>query len=198
MFKRLKKELQINIDNKKGHLFLGDDKKDIRLLMLRPIDLIEFSEFAGANADDILIWSGKTIGKEFMEKYFYEKDWSIETLPVKKEVFLGVLEGLALMGFGYLNGIFKKDHILVDIYESLSKEEKENIMAKNLCLINQGILNGILEILGFEAEGEEVECVLLDDERCRFKFTLLETEIPAELIDEEREPEAISDFLSSL
>jgi predicted hydrocarbon binding protein len=198
MFKRLKKELQINIDNKKGHLFLGDDKKDIRLLMLRPIDLIEFSEFAGANADDILIWSGKTIGKELMENYFYEKDWSLEPLPVKKEVFLGVLEGLALMGYGYLNAVFQKDHVLVDIYGSLSEEEKGNIMAKNLCLINQGILNGILEALGFEAEGEETECVLLDDDRCRFKFTLLETDIPEELTDEEKQPEAISDFLSSL
>jgi len=198
MFKRIKKELQINIDNKKSHLFLGDDKKHIRLLMLRPIDLIEFSEFAGANADDILIWSGKTIGKEIMDKYFYEKDWTVEEIPVRKEVFLGVLEALALMGFGYIDATFKKDHIFVSIYGSLAEEEKENIMAKNLCLITQGILNGVLETLGFESEGEEIECVLMDDDRCRYKFTFLETEVPEELVDEERQPEAISDFLSSL
>ncbi|MFO7796368.1 MAG: hypothetical protein ACQERB_11805 [Promethearchaeati archaeon] len=198
MFKRIKKELQINIDNKKSHLFLGDDKKDIRLLMLRPIDLIEFSEFAGANADDILIWSGKTIGKEIMDKYFYEKDWTVEEIPVRKEVFLGILEALALMGFGYIDAAFKKDHLLVNIYGSLAEEEKENIMAKNLCLITQGILNGVLGTLGFESEGEEIECVLMDDDRCRYKFTFLEIEMPDELTDEERQPEAISDFLSSL
>ncbi|MBD3196176.1 MAG: hypothetical protein GF317_14050 [Candidatus Lokiarchaeota archaeon] len=194
----MKKELQIKIDDNKSHLYLGDKKKDIRLLMLRPIDIMEFSEFAGTNADDILIWSGKSIGKEMIEKFFYEKDWSLEPLPVKKEVLLGVLEGFALMGHGYLTATFKEDHIFISIYEPISQAEKENIMAKNLCLINQGILNGILESLGFDAEGEEVECVLLEDERCRFKFTLLGIDIPEELTDEDRKPEAISDFLSSL
>ncbi|MFX1490411.1 MAG: hypothetical protein ACFFBI_14765 [Promethearchaeota archaeon] len=47
MSKRLKKDLQINIDEKTGQLFFGDKKKDLKLLMLRPIDIIEFSEFAG-------------------------------------------------------------------------------------------------------------------------------------------------------
>jgi predicted hydrocarbon binding protein len=198
MFKRLKKELNIKIDEKEGHLFLGDKKKDLKLLMLRPIDIIEFSEFAGANADDILIWVGKTLGKDLIEKYFYGKDWSVEMLSLRKDVFLGILEGLALLGYGYLIGTFKKDHILVSNYNPLASEEKGNIMAKNLCLVTQGILNGILETLNFEVEGEEVECVLLDDERCVFKFDLLTEEIPEKFIDEEEKPEAISDFLSSL
>ena len=85
MYKRLKKELQINIEDKDGHLFLGEKKKDIRLLMLRPNEILEFAEFAGSNADDILIWVGKTLGKSLMEKYFYEKDWSNENMATKKE-----------------------------------------------------------------------------------------------------------------
>lgn len=200
MFKRIKKEKsEVQIDEEKGHLFLGDEKKDIRLIMLRPIDVLEFCEFCGTNADDIIIWAAKNgIGKETMEKYFYNKDWSQVELAVKKDVFLGVLEALTLMGYGYVTATFKKDSIFVSVYNPLAEEEKDNIMAKNLCLINQGIISGILEILGFEIEGEEVECVLFDDPRCRFKFDLFNMEIPDSLIDEERGPEAISEFLESL
>ncbi|MEJ2249748.1 MAG: hypothetical protein P8Y70_13390 [Candidatus Lokiarchaeota archaeon] len=198
MFKRLKKELTIKLDEKEGHLFLGDKKIDIKLLMLRPTDIMEFSEFAGANAEDILIWVGKTLGKEIVEKYFYGKDWSVETIALRKDVFLGVLEGLSLLGYGYLIGTFKKDHILVSNYQPLASDEKENIMAKNLCLVTQGVIAGILEVLNFDIEGEEIECVLLENERCLFKFELLTEEIPDELIDEEEKPEAISDFLASL
>ena len=90
MFKRLKKELQINIEEKDGQLFLGEKKKDIRLVMLRPNEIMEFCEFAGTNADDILIWVGKTLGKALMDKYFYNKDWSTESMPTKKEVILGM------------------------------------------------------------------------------------------------------------
>jgi len=32
MFKRLKKELQINIEEKEGHLFLGEKDKEMRLI----------------------------------------------------------------------------------------------------------------------------------------------------------------------
>ena len=65
MFKRSKKQAQISVDEKKGHLFLAGAKKDLRLLMLRPIELIEFCEFAGANSEDIIIWVyyGSNFGK---------------------------------------------------------------------------------------------------------------------------------------
>ncbi|MFX1525133.1 MAG: hypothetical protein ACFFCC_16620, partial [Promethearchaeota archaeon] len=153
MEKRLKKELQINIDEKRGQLFFGDKKKDIKLLMLRPIDLIEFSEFAGTNADDILIWVGKTTGREFIDKFFYSKDWSSETMDIKKEVLLGSLEALGLMGFGNLIGRFKKDHIIIDVEDSLACEERDNIMAKNLCLLYQGIFNGLFDVLQMDVTG---------------------------------------------
>ncbi len=200
MFKRLRREsTEITQDEEKGHLYLGNPDKDIKLLMLRPIDILEFCEFAGTNADDIIIWTGKTIGKELVGKYFYEKDWSGVDLAAKKETFKGVLEGLVYMGYGYVHSTVKKDHIFVSIYNPLSHEERDNIMAKNLCLMNQGIISGILDVLGFDVlESEEVECVLLDDDRCRFKFSLMEAEFPPELIDEDKEPEAISDFLTSL
>jgi predicted hydrocarbon binding protein len=200
MFKRLKKELGINVDEDTRQLYLGKKKKDLRLLMLRPLDIIEFAEFAGTNADDIIIWVGKTIGTDFLKKFFYEKeDWDQESLLTRKETILGSLEALILMGYGYLTGTVKKDHILISVYESAVLEEEENVMAKNLCLLYQGIFQGILEALGFEVEGEEIECVLKGGKRCTFKFDLLIEEFPDELVDEEVESaEAISDFLGSL
>ncbi len=197
MSKRLKKELQIMIEEKAGQLFFGDKKKDLRLLMLRPIDLIEFSEFAGANADDILIWVGKTLGRAYMEKFFDNKDWSSETLALKKEVIIGNLEALELMGYGELTGVFKKDHMLIKVSDSLAKEESDNIMAKNLCLLYQGIFLAIFETLLIDVDGEEIECVLLGHEKCVFKFQFIGKELDDSLIDEDSE-ENVSEFLSTL
>lgn len=195
MSKRLKKELQIMIEEKLGQLFFGDKKKDLRLLMLRPIDLIEFSEFAGTNADDILIWVGKTLGRSYLEKFFHNKDWSTETMATKKEVILGNLEAMELMGYGELKGAFKKDSILISVAESMASEEKDNIMAKNLCLLYQGIFGGIFETLLIDVDVEEIECVLLGHERCVFRFELLGGELEEDLVDSE---EVVSEFLSKL
>lgn len=197
MSKRLKKDLQIMIDEKTGQLYFGDKKKDLRLLMLRPIDLIEFSEFAGTNADDILVWVGKTLGRTFTEKFFYDKDWSSETMATKKEVVLGILEAVELTGFGEFTGVFKKDHILFKVSDSMASEEKDNIMAKNLCLLYQGIFSGMLETLQIDVDGEEIECVLLGNEQCVFKFDFIAEELEDRLVDEDSE-EKVSGFLSTL
>lgn len=197
MSKRLRKEQNIMIDEKMGQLFFGEKKRDLKLLMLRPIDIIEFSEFTGTNADDILIWVGKTLGKTFVEKIFYSKDWSAETMTTKKEVVNGTIEALELMGYGQIKAVFKKDHILIEIEESLSCEEKDNIMAKNLCLLDQGIFLGLFEVLQLDVDGEEIGCVLLGDEKCTYKFYFLSGEIDDSLVDEASE-ETVSEFLSTL
>ena len=198
MFKRLKKELQINIEEKEGQLFLGDKSKDMRLVMLRPNEIMEFCEFAGTNAEDILIWVGKSLGKIFLEKFFSNKDWSNAPLATKKEVVLGTLEALTLMGYGGLTGMFKKDHIIINVYDSLATQEIGNILAKNLCLLYLGIFNSIFDILGIEVDGSEVECVLTGGEKCSYKFDLLSEEIDSTLIDEQLSDAAVSDFLASL
>jgi len=198
MFKRLKKELQINIEEKDGQLFLGEKNKDMRLVMLRPNEIMEFCEFAGINADDILIWTGKSLGKLFMEKFFYHKDWTNELMATKKEVVFGTLEALMLMGYGGLACMFKKDYIIINAYESLAVQEKENIMAKNLCLLYLGIFNGILEELCIDVDGKEVECVLTGGKKCSFRFDLLTEEIEARLVDADLSDETVSQFLASL
>lgn len=198
MIKRLKKELQINIEEKEGLLFLGDKDKDMRLVMLRPNEIMEFCEFAGTNAEDILIWVGKSLGKIFMEKFFSNKDWSSEVMATKKEVVLGTLEVMMLMGYGILTGLFKKDHIIINVYESLATQEKGNIMAKNLCLLYLGIFNSFFDVLGIDVNGEEVECILTGGDKCSYKFDLLVDEIDDSSVDDDMSDLAVSDFLASL
>jgi predicted hydrocarbon binding protein len=198
MIKRLKKELHINIEEKEGQLYLGDKDKDMRLVMLRPNEIMEFCEFAGTNAEDILIWVGKSLGKIFMEKFFSNKDWSSEVMATKKEVVLGTLEVMMLMGYGMLTGIFKKDHIIINVYGSLATQEKGNIMAKNLCLLYLGIFNSFFDVLGIDVDGEEVECVLTGGVKCSYKFDLLVDEIDKNLVDADMSDLAASDFLASL
>lgn len=198
MFKRLKKELQINIEEKEGQLFLGEKNKDMRLVMLRPNEIMEFCEFAGTNADDILIWTGKSLGKIFMTKFLYNKDWTKELMTTKKEVIFGTLEALMLMGYGSLACMFKKNHIIINAYESLAVQERENIMAKNLCLLYLGIFNGVFEELGIDVDGKEVECVLTGGKKCSFKFDLLTEEIEDRLIDDDLSDAKVSEFLTSL
>ncbi|MFW9952524.1 MAG: V4R domain-containing protein, partial [Candidatus Thorarchaeota archaeon] len=144
------------------------------------------------------IWVGKTLGKSFMEKFFYNKDWSTESMATKKEVVLGSLEVLMLLGYGGLTGTFKKDHLIINVYDSLAVEDKENIMAKNLCFLYQGVFVGFLEALGIDVEGKEIECILTGGDKCSFRFDFIGTEIDDKLVDEEISDEAVSEFLASL
>jgi predicted hydrocarbon binding protein len=159
---------------------------------------MEFCEFTGTNAEDILIWVGKSLGKLFIEKFFSNKDWSTATMETKKEVVLGTLEVLMLMGYGVITGMFKKDQIIINVYESLATQEVGNIMAKNLCLLYLGIFNSIFDVLGIDVEGSEEECVLTGGEKCSYKFDLLSEEVNDALVDEQFSDAAVSDFLASL
>jgi len=195
-FKKTKRDDQIIIDEKKGQLYVGN--KDLRLLMLRPIDIIEFTEFAGTNAEDIILWVGKTIAKYFIEKLFPGENLSNEDLLTKKEVVLSILETFEHLGYGILNAVFREKEIYIHVHEPVISDEKENIMAKNVCILYQGIFSGILEQLEIDVEGEETECALLGGEHCIFKYSLLTGEFGDEIIDPLEGEGHISDFLKSL
>ena len=129
---------------------------------------------------------------------FTKKDWTSESFLTRKEVFLGVLEAMDLMGYGEFNTLFKRDSLLISVDGPLAIEEKENIMAKNLCLIYLGLFSGALETLKFDVEGEEIECVLLGAEKCVYKFNLIGGVFDSSIVDPEPSTEAVSDFLSTL
>ena len=182
MFKRGKKDILINIDDKSGQLYLGD--KDLRVLMLRPIDLIEFAEFAGSSAEDILIWVGKTVGKHLCNRLIPNIAWANENLSIKKQAIIGILDTLENLGYGVIKARFSKDSAEIYVFDPLSSAEQTNIMAKNICLIYQGIFHGLFENMEVEVDGQEVACFLLGDDACVFKYDLLSDEFDDADVDD--------------
>lgn len=201
MYKGFKKKKGVNlqVDDKRGHLYLSSEESP-RLLMLRPIDVIEFAEFGGANAEDILIWVGKTIGKYFLEESeLSEEELASMSMSEKKEMLLDVLDILQQLGYGVLTLTCKKSDIFIRVDEALTQDEKDNIMAKNLCYLYQGIFNGIIEFLQIDADGTEEECSLMGGDACIFRYEMLIDEFDDEDIDEEKsKEEGITGFLGSL
>ena len=192
-----KKSDEIVVDEKRGHLYLGD--KELRLIMLRPIDLVELLEFAGANADDILIWVGKKISSIICEKLIFGDDVKNDSLSEKKLIFNDVLDTIEHLGYGSLITNFGKNKITVIVDDPISGEEKGNIMAKNICIFYQGIFNGVLEYIGIDVQGEETHCKLLGDAACVFEFTLLLDEFGEEDIDNEKDTtKYVQDLLGTL
>jgi len=71
-------------------------------------------------------------------------------------------------------------------------------MAKNICVLYQGIFTGFFESLNMDVDGEETECCLLESDKCVFKYDLLVDEFEDEDVDPDETDESISDFLSTL
>lgn len=176
-----KKSDDIVVDEKRGHLYIGET--DLRLIMLRPIDLVEFTEFAGTNSSDILIWVGKTVSSIICEKIISGDDVKNDPLSEKKLIFNDVLDTFEHLGYGTLTTKVEKNKIIVTVDDPISAEEKDNISAKNICSLYQGIFNGVLEYIGLDVQGEETQCKLLGADACVFEFTLLLEEIPDKDID---------------
>ena len=192
-----KKSDNIVVDEKRGHLYIGD--RDLRLIMLRPIDLIEFIEFAGTNAEDIIVWVGKNISSIVCEKLIFGDDVKNDSLSEKKLIFNDVLDTFEHLGYGSLITKFGKNKIAVIVGDPISGEEKGNIMAKNICIFYQGIFNGVLEYIGIDVQGEETYCKLLGDKACVFEFTLLLDEFGEEDIDNDGDTDKnVQDFLGTL
>lgn len=195
--RKSKKSDDIVVDEKRGHLYIGDT--DLRLIMLRPIDLVEFTEFAGTNAEDILIWVGKNISSIICEKLIFGDDVKNDSLSEKKLIFNDVLDTFEHLGYGSLITKFGKNKIAVIVGDPISGEEKGNIMAKNICIFYQGIFNGVLEYIGIDVQGEETYCKLLGDKACVFEFTLLLDEFGEEDIDNDGDTaKNVQDFLGTL
>ena len=109
-----------------------------------------------------------------------------------------MLETIEQLGYGALSARFKKDHVFITVNDPLPANEKDNIMAKNICVLYQGIFNGFFESLNIDVDGDETECCLLESENCVFKYDLLVDEFEEEDIDPDETDESISDFLSTL
>ncbi len=172
MFKRSKKIEIAEVDEETGHIYLKNSK--LPLLMLRPEELIEFGELAGSEAEDILLWVGKSIGKTIFKEIIGDQDLSDAKIRVKMNATSTILDRLQNLGFGVMVLNHDKEKIIIDIANPLAKDYVDNIMAKNICILYSGIFSGFMEEMGIDSEVEEVNCVLKGADMCSFKFELEE------------------------
>ena len=132
-----KKSDEIVVDEKRGHLYLGD--KELRLIMLRPIDLIEFTEFSGGG-EDILIWVGKNISSIICEKLIFGDDVKNDTLSEKKLIFNDVLDTFEHLGYGSLITKFEKNKIIVIVDDPISGKRRVILWPKTYVFSIRGFL----------------------------------------------------------
>lgn len=172
MFKRAKKVESAEMEEDTFHLFLKSSK--LPLLMIRPEELIEFGEFAGSEAEDILLWVGKSIGQTIFKEIIGEQDVTDAKLQVKMNIITTILDKLQSLGFGVMVLNHDKDKIIIDVANPLAKGHLDNIMARNICIIYSGMFNGMMDKVGIDSESDEINCVLRGAELCSFKFELEE------------------------
>ncbi|MCK4280497.1 MAG: hypothetical protein KAX10_00150, partial [Candidatus Lokiarchaeota archaeon] len=143
MFKRVKKVENVVLDEEKSHIYLKDT--NLPLLMIRPEELIEFGELAGSESVDILIWVGKSIGKSIAKEFIKTSDVVSLKFREKMKIINSILEILQSLGYGILVLNYGKGNITIDVGNPLAKDYIGNIMAKNICIIYNGIFTGLLE-----------------------------------------------------
>ncbi len=168
MFKRVKKVENVVLDEEKSHIYLKDT--NLPLLMIRPEELIEFGELAGSESEDILIWVGKSIGKSIAKEFIKTSDIASLKIRDKMKIINSILEKLQSLGYGILVLNYGKGNITIDVGNPLSKDYIDNIMAKNICIIYNGIFTGLLEEIGIDSEGREINCILKGADMCSFTF----------------------------
>jgi predicted hydrocarbon binding protein len=160
MYKGLKK---VTIDPDKSHLTLKGT--DFPLVILRPYDMVSLGALVGSGSEDILIWIGKTIGKNL--------SIALQSGKIKKreKLILLTLDMLSNLGFGkfsmkYAEGKSAKIHV----QSPISNEIKDKKDAKVLCNLYNGLFIGIFSGTGVDVDGDEKECVLEGKRECVFEY----------------------------
>lgn len=138
------------------------------MIILRPNDIVQLGELVGSGSEDIIIWIGKTIGKNIC-KAVIEKD----SPKNRKDLLEQNLEYLANFGFGDLEikKYVEAKNVEIKVARPLEEGLEGGEIIQNLY---NGILCGIFEESGLEVEGSVKESVLSGDEFDLFEFTFFE------------------------
>lgn len=166
-FQNLYKPLKrIDIDQNKSQIILKGTR--VNLVLLRPYDLVQLGAIVGSGSEDILIWTGKSIGKNLSQAL------QESTKEKKREKLIqNVLDTLNSLGFGKFNLTYKEGvEVIFRVSNPLAATPGLKDKADNrvLCDIYNGIFIGILAGSGVDVEGGEEECVLDGKPNCVYKY----------------------------
>lgn len=162
-FKGLK---NVVIDPEKSHLSLKGT--NFPLVILRPYDLVQLGALVGSGSEDILIWTGKIIGKNLCQALQ-------EKMQIKKREKLIelVLENLSYLGFGKFSLDYKEGkESTIKVSTPISNTIKDKNDAKVLCNLYNGIFIGMFSGSGIDVEGEEKQCALSGHNECIFNYSI--------------------------
>ncbi|MBD3351367.1 MAG: hypothetical protein GF364_07760 [Candidatus Lokiarchaeota archaeon] len=148
MFKRLlsKGIKNISIDSKKSHILLKNT--NFSLVIMRPYDLVQLGDLVGSGSEDILIWTGKTIGKSLCKNIQDNKK-----IRTRKKLFEALLSYLTNLGYGKFDMEYNKGkNVKIEIKNSIVQEIKEMEDAQLIRNLYNGIFIGSLNSSGVEVE----------------------------------------------
>jgi predicted hydrocarbon binding protein len=164
-FKGLK---NIAIDTQKSHLTLKGS--NYPLVILRPYDLVQLGALVGSGSEDILIWTGKSIGKNLCQAVM-----EINKIKKRDKLIQAVVETLSNLGFGKFSINYSEGKsCIIRVSNPISSAIKDKNDAKVLCNLYNGIFIGMLSGSGVEVDGEEIECVLEGKKECVFEYKFKE------------------------
>ncbi len=158
-------KIKIARDLKNSHLTIKD--QDFPLVILRPDDLVQLGALVASGSEDILIWTGKNIGKKITN--------TLQNVMKKKKsrdkLIEFVLDALSNLGFGEFDLKYSKGkEAIIMVNNPISTTIKDKQDANVLCNLYNGIFMGMLNGTGLQVEGEEIECVLKGAKQCVYKY----------------------------
>jgi hypothetical protein len=169
MFRRLssKNLKNISLDTEKSHIYLKDT--DFSLVIMRPYDLLQLGDLVGSGSEDILIWTGKTIGKALCKNI--QENRKIKT---KRHLFQELLVNLTNLGYGkfemsYLEG----KTVEISVFNSIVQEVESPQDANLILNLYNGIFIGSLNFAGAEVYTKSITNASEKTRPCVYKYEFL-------------------------
>ena len=168
--RRLSKGIKnIAIDPIKSHIFLKDTT--FSLVIIRPYDLVQLSDLVGSGSEDILIWTGKNIGKSLTTKILSQK----KKIMLREKLIEELMTNLTNLGYGkfkirYGDGQKLKIEILNSIVQEIDDKEE----AKLIINFYNGIFIGFFNSTGIDVEMLESLYSIDKEPIIHFEYELIE------------------------
>ena len=169
MFRRLssKNLKSIALDSEKSHIYLKDT--DFSLIILRPYDLVQLGDLVGSGSEDILIWTGKTIGKALCKNIQENKK-----IRSKKQLFQELLINLTNLGYGRFEmSYLEKSGVKISVFNSIVQEVNNPQDASLISNFYNGIFLGSLNLAGADVVTKSIINSTERDSACVYEYEFL-------------------------
>ena len=159
----------ITIDSEKSHIYLKDT--NFSLIIMRPYVLVQLGDLVGTGSEDILIWTGKSIGKALINSILQQK----KKIILREKLLEELLLNLTYLGYGkfimkYEEGLRVTIEVHNSILQDIDKEEDAQLIVN----FYNGILIGFFSSTGIDIELKKLSFSENRDEPLIFEYNFLE------------------------